>query len=76
MSRSIAIPAPLLVFKLILRRVMDRHKKKELGEYIDKAYRNLLEYEKFPGDTEAINECLNGIVDALYLIRSELKDDK
>lgn len=57
---------------------MDRHKKKELGEYIDKAYNELLQSVKtFNGiDLSGIHNSLSSIIDALYLIRSELEVDQ
>jgi hypothetical protein len=55
---------------------MDRHKKKELGEYINKAYDRLMESESLLKSGTAIHESLHEILNALYLIRSEFKDDK
>jgi peptide subunit release factor 1 (eRF1) len=54
---------------------MDKHKRKELREFIDKAHDKLVESEMFNQKT-FIHESLHEILNALRLIRSELKDDK
>jgi len=54
---------------------MDKDRKRELGEYIDRAYDKLVESETFNQKT-FIHESLHEILNALRLIRSELKDDK
>lgn len=55
---------------------MDKHRKKELSEYIDRAFEKLRIITQLGHDEESMQDCLSSIIDALYLIRSELKDDK